>query len=85
MFRSQQGGAKTILLDSSLLGCAKRRAIPNPQMLAEFFAGDVDGGVAAAMGGQSMAEALGASLGQVGCRTLLLCAAAVLSDIFGLE
>ena len=39
-------------------------------MLAEFFAGDVDGGVAAAMGGQSMAEALGASLGQVGCRTL---------------
>ena len=53
-------------------------------MLAEFFAGDVDGGVAAAMGGQSMAEALGASLGQVGRRTLLPCAAPWLdSDLAG--
>lgn len=44
--------------------CAFDRAVPSPQMLAEFFTSEIEGGVSAAMGGHGMAEALGATLGQ---------------------
>ena len=55
------GSVHTLLLGASV--CFDR-AVPSPQMLAEFFTSEIEGGVSAAMGGHSMAEALGATLGQ---------------------